>query len=212
MTKGCESRCALSLSRRSSNLRNRNTMKIIYAILTMTVLGLVQSSHASALSGPILDSANGHFYYLLASDTWSNSEAQAVALGGHLVTINDSAEETFVYNTFSAYGGVNRTLWIGLSDPTHTGNYVWSSGDPVTYTDWSPGEPNDYAGLEHYATIFPPNDPRANSWNDIQNSGYGGDGTFVGPYGVVEVVPEPTSAVLLLVGIVYWKRRTASTC
>src|SRR5262249_49975762 len=119
-------------------------MKIIHLLLAAFTLAVAQSGFAaSPISSAIFDPANGHSYYLLSFDTWSNSEAEAVTLGGHLVTVNDAAEQAFVYTTFSSYGAANHNLWIGLSDPTHTGNYVWSSGAPITYTDWSPGEPNN---------------------------------------------------------------------
>jgi hypothetical protein len=91
-------------------------MKIIYSVLAAFTLAGVQSGFsATPISSAIFNPANGHFYYLLSYDTWSNSEAEAVTLGGHLVTINDAAEENFVYDTFSTYGGVNHNLWMGLS-------------------------------------------------------------------------------------------------
>jgi RHS repeat-associated protein len=85
---------------------------------------------------------NGHTYLLTGSSlTWSQAEAYAQALGGHLVTINDSAENEWVRTTFSGlFGG----LWIGLNDSVQEGNWVWSSGQGVAYTNWSSGEPNNY--------------------------------------------------------------------
>src|SRR6187401_3345421 len=48
------------------------------------------------IAGPFTNAANGHFYYLLAAATWINSEATAVFYGGHLVTINNAAENQWV--------------------------------------------------------------------------------------------------------------------
>ena len=94
------------------------------------------------------ESYNGHIYYLLEEDTWYNSEAEAVSLGGHLVTINDAAEDAWVYNTFKgkvedilgvgAYGG---SLWIGFHDQDRDHTWEWISGEPVTYINWAPGQP-----------------------------------------------------------------------
>src|SRR6478672_1362124 len=52
------------------------------------------------LAGPITNAANGHFYYLLQPSCWTDAEATAVSMGGHLVTENDAAEDTWIENTF----------------------------------------------------------------------------------------------------------------
>ena len=58
---------------------------------------------AGILSGPAINPGPGHTYYLLTQNTWTASEAEAVTLGGHLVTINDSAENDWVLNTFNRH-------------------------------------------------------------------------------------------------------------
>src|SRR5688572_5246664 len=123
---------------------------------------------SKALAAPeIIASAtyNGHTYHLLSSDNWTNSETFAQALGGHLVTINDDAESAFVFNTFTEKGKLNRGLWIGLNDLANEGSFVWSSGEPVTFTKFAVGEPNNGSG-ENYVHIFYPSDSRAPYWND----------------------------------------------
>lgn len=156
-----------------------------------------QTSAQEVLAGPILNEANGHFYYLLSQATWEDSEAAAIRLGGQLVTISDAAENNWVFDTFNGFGGGNLSLWIGFTDRAQEGVFVWSSGEPVTFTGWGAGEPNNGAGgpVEHYAYIQgfnsgqPTLPPR--SWNDIPN--------VSGPNGVVEVttprltitIPEP---------------------
>ena len=34
--------------------------------------------------------------------------------------------------------------WLGFNDLTTEGTWVRETGEPVTYTNWAPGEPNDY--------------------------------------------------------------------
>lgn len=57
-----------------------------YFVLLVTLVLALASARAGVIAGPLTNPANGHLYYLLDADTWTNSEAQAVALGGHLVT------------------------------------------------------------------------------------------------------------------------------
>ncbi len=124
-----------------------------------------------------LNPATGHYYvYVEDGMSWADAEAHAVSLGGHLVTINDSAENDWVVATFGTW------YWIGLSDIAVEGVWVWSSGEPVTYTNWFPSEPNDYLG-EDFAEIE--NRPPI-GWNDIP----GGEGASVVE---AEVAPLPTS-------------------
>jgi len=101
----------------------------------------------SAITAPIF-TYNGKFYLLSNAGTWTQAQAQAVSLGGNLVTVNDAAENEFLVNTF---GGTER-LWIGLTDEVTEGTFKWANGEAVTYTNWNPGEPNnfnneDYVGL-----------------------------------------------------------------
>lgn len=177
---------------------------------TETALGLVVvcllstglAARAEVLAGPITNLANGHSYYLLAPDTWTQAEAEAVSLGGHLVTINNAAEDAWVYDTFASYGDVARALWIGLfqlpGSAEPDAGWVWASGEAVTYTSWNMGEPNDLGGNQNYAHIYPPNDPggRARLWNDIQNvASQTIQGVMLHHHGVVEVVPNPVTGL-----------------
>jgi hypothetical protein len=151
------------------------------------------------ISGPIVNPANGHTYYLLSSDTWTASQAAAVSLGGNLVTINDAAEQTWVFGTFAGFGGAtNRFLWIGLNDVAAEGTFVWVSGEPLGFTNWAVGEPNNNNGNEDYVAMFPILFSTG-EWNDFNNGPFEG---FLSS-GVVEVapVPEPTTIVMAFSGL-----------
>ncbi len=72
--------------------------------------------------------STGHWYRLTATGlTWTQAEQAAVALGGHLVTINDSAENDWVFAHFGASGVL--PLWIGLKQvpgsPEPAGGWAW---------------------------------------------------------------------------------------
>src|SRR5438045_3064478 len=94
----------------------------LFLACVSALLALASTAHATVIVGPILNPANGHSYYLLETAAWTASEAEAATVGGHLVTINDLAEEQWVYATFSSYQGVSRALWIGLTDAASEGN------------------------------------------------------------------------------------------
>ncbi len=107
-------------------------------------------------AGPIIYAANHHQYFLLDPASWTDAEATAVAMGGHLVTVNDQEEHRWLYRTFSSYDGIDRALWIGLTDPDPSmspntdgwmNHFVWSSGMPITFFCWSgSGQTNYGAG------------------------------------------------------------------
>lgn len=144
------------------------------------------------LAGPILNPANGHDYYLLTPASWTDSESQAQTLGGHLVTVDDAAENDFVFQQFTTYGGVQRALWIGLNDQAVEGTYVWASGEPVTYLNWKVNEPNDALGAEDFVMMYCPAFGFGGTWNDLANqpASTGCEpAEGIPPNGVVEVVP-----------------------
>ena len=178
----------------------------------------VAAASADVLVGPVVNPANGNTYYLLDQSTWTDAEAEAQTLGGHLATVNDSAEHQWIFSTFGDLASTDgRNLWIGLNDADSEGTFVWSSGDAASYRNWRPGEPNNNTGSgdgEDYALIWSKKIDATGRWNDGPN----GDGTitpvtgqFAGtPFGVVEVVPEPTTAGLLAVaslGLLARRRR-----
>jgi hypothetical protein len=181
-------------------------MKTI-AIITMLTLAshvLAQSTigPVTPLSPEIIDPVNGYTYLLLSQGDWTDSEAEAEALGGHLATIDNQAEEDWIYGIFSGYGGQLHALWTGLNDLASPSNFVWASGAPVTYTDWADGQPYnaiqpaDYAAMYHTEHIGSAASEWT-AWGDLNT-------TLVGePFnGVVEVVPEPSIMSLLIVGLV----------
>lgn len=101
---------------------------------------------------------NLHSYYRsTGSMTWTDAKQACINMGGHLVTIANSAEQTFVFNTWPSG-------WIGFNDEASEGTFVWVTGEPVLYTNWNPGEPNN-AGNEDYAQFV-----GGGKWNDLPNT------------------------------------------
>ena len=144
-------------------------------------------------------------YHLLESSTWTEAEAAAQSLGGHLETINDAAEEDWVWTTFNPNG--TSLIWIGMNDIAVEGVLVWSSGEPVTYTNWATDQPTSQTNplaagdTEDYIQMGYGSVPYPKHWNDLSNYS-----TWAGSplHGVVEVpgVPEPSSIVMVIIGLV----------
>lgn len=194
-----------------------NTQKFKQPLLLAIAMVVTDaSSQAASLTGPVYNPANGHNYYLLSPSTWSAAESEALGLGGHLVTVNDSAENAWLQSTFSVYGGIRRDLWIGLNDFASNGNYVWASGETPAYTNWTWDNPNDFGNQSVvflYSGPSPGNLPHiagwaAGQWDTYDDSAtyyHNGEGTrFIA--GVVEV-PEPSAmAITLLAAFSYVTR------
>jgi len=179
-------------------------MKTLLRSLAL-ILFPAASAFAGLLSGPIYNFANGHTYYLLTTSPWTTSEAEAISLGGHLVTVNNAAENNFLLSTFSNYGGVERALWTGLNDAAVEGTFVWSSGEIAAYRNWEAGQPDNGSGFypsENYVLVWPSPGPRSPGfWNDYIDSNTFPD-MNLNVFGVVEVVPEPSIMGLFTCGLV----------
>src|SRR5687767_4142794 len=102
-------------------------MRVSVLVFASIVAMSVSPARATQLAqGPIYNPDNGHQYYLLTRGAWVAAEAFAVSMGGHLVSINDAAEQDWVYNTFGEPSGTDRFLWIGLVDQDLDGNLRWT--------------------------------------------------------------------------------------
>ena len=179
-------------------------------LLVGIVLALALPAEASVVYGPVTNAANGHWYYLLGEDTWENSQAAAIKLGGDLVTVNDQTEQDWVLSTFASYGGTNRSLWIGLREVGMEGNYQWVSGEPLIYTHWDQGEPNNGLGgscaPESYVHMIKPDNGHGRPpgvWNDIASPARCVTG-YDPVHGVVEVDPTPRLLIQVAVVEISW--------
>src|SRR5262249_36182309 len=170
-------------------------MSRILALLSLVATALFCVPTADAI---ILDSLvyNGHRYYLISENSATGAAAEAQSIGGYLATINNEAEHDFLWDTWKGSLGTGLGLWIGLE---RTGwqqsTFAWMNGEPVIFTYWAPGEPNN--GRGNYEEDYVNMDSRFSSngmWNDVPNEGP----NWKSARGIVEVnAPEVSTLVLL---------------
>lgn len=96
-----------------------------------------------------------------AGISWSNAENACATWGGHLVTIDNVAENTAVRSLVTTYCGANTTAWIGLNDLISEGQYVWIGGGAPGYTNWASGEPNNVGNEDVVHMLV------SGQWNDL---------------------------------------------
>ena len=129
--------------------------------------------------------ATGHWYAQTEPMTWVEAEVYAHTVGGNLVTINDQAEQDWLATTFT-----DGKLLIGYTDQSGEELWYWSSGEPATYTDWVPGEPNNCGGdgtecLDEDIAVMNWVDPDGVvGWNDLSTDAW--------LSAIVEVSRDPT--------------------
>ncbi len=111
--------------------------------------------------GAIKNPATGNWYFLTPSPmTWVDAEITATQNGGHLVTVNDSAEQQWIQTNFPS-----QNMLIGLQRGLTGDGWQWISGENASYRNWYPGEPNNAGGSEPYGSIT----TSSGLWNDTNS-------------------------------------------
>jgi hypothetical protein len=163
------------------------------------------------------DGGNGHGYEVVpvpGGIGWNVARSQARGRGGYLASVNSAEENAFIYNlvNFPEYWHIVEPAprryfgpWLGgvqaPGAPTPAANWSWDDGTPMTYTNWVPGQPDDFNGNnEIYAHFFGRDalGGRTPMWNDAIDPPNGG---IVIAY-VVEYIPEPAGLAFLGVAAV----------
>lgn len=176
----------------------KKTLAIVGALACLTLAGFAPGQAAF-----VFNPGTGHYYDVTDTNIgWEEAEAEAILKGGHLVAIQDAAEESWLVGTFGS-----ERFWIGFTDKASEGTWLWSSGDPVTYVNWASGEPNNATPPEwgeDYAVM----NWSGPAWNDWDKERY----DYYPIHGIIEVsaVPLPASILLFgsaLLGLLPWRRK-----
>jgi hypothetical protein len=122
-----------------------------------------------------MGSFGGHGYYK-STNTYLWPVARDIArliggpgFNGHLATLTSAEENNFVYNQIKGSG---YSPWIGLFNTGRQGRFRWVHGGSLRYSNWAPGEPNNYGGnAQHVAEPYVQMSGANGTWND-QRSDY----------------------------------------
>jgi len=144
------------------------------------------------------DGGNGRYYRLTQGAYEAPmAEQEAIALGGHLVSVESAAEQVFLNRTF-VKGALERApFWIGLGDARIEGRWEWMGGVAGTYRNWAQGEPNG-GSFESYVAMnwgwaWGPSD-LIGTWRDVPLGGTSlNEERSDGPYfGIIETAEDPS--------------------
>lgn len=175
-------------------------------LLFIATLSIACWLPAYSCAAPIFNQATGHWYDTVMGD-WFTAEANAIALGGHLVTINNAEEQAWLNSKFDT----SILYLIGLNDIANEGNWAWVNREPVTYANWWIGEPNNWTTAEDVAVMNWQGNGRWNDWcSSCSNIGIAEFATGSVAEFATGSVPEPGTLLLLIsgmTGLFVWKRR-----
>ena len=108
-------------------------------------------------TGARIDPATGHCYVAFASVVnWQTAQRACQGRGGALVSISSSTENDIVRTLATTES------WIGLTTPPATPHkFAWSSGDPLGFVGWAPGQPDNAGNVEECVSSNP------DGWHDV---------------------------------------------
>jgi gliding motility-associated-like protein len=132
-------------------------------------LALIRSTLTNAGNIELLGMNNSCSLYFINPQFMTGPQAQTYAqsFGANLISVQSATENADLVQALSNQGYSSNVIWIGYSDATTEGSFVWYDGAPLSYSNWAPGEPNDAGGNEDCTQIYPDG-----SWNDLNCAGY----------------------------------------
>lgn len=86
----------------------------------------------------IVNPANGHAYKWVACNDREDAQVQAADEEAHLVTITSETEQIWLETVFG-----RGPYWIGLTDVLKEGEWIWETGEPVTYINWGKNDEDE---------------------------------------------------------------------
>lgn len=100
------------------------------------------------------------YKYSSQSLTWSAAKTDCEKMGSMLAVVDSKEKQNAIATQFK-----NKRFWIGLyRDPKDTSRWLWVDGSRLSFSNWGPGEPNNYRGwFEGCGEVWP-----SGRWNDAR--------------------------------------------
>ena len=108
--------------------------------------------------------------------SWADAKAYCERLGGHLAVITSEEEQNAVKNAIQISSSEKSYFWLG-GKRNDDGVFEWVTGEPMAYTNWSAGEPNNTDNNEPCIMSY-----KGGAWNDtneLSNTGVISDMGFI---------------------------------
>ncbi|KAI4583919.1 hypothetical protein MJG53_007198 [Ovis ammon polii x Ovis aries] len=96
------------------------------------------------------------YYFGEGAKKWIQARYACEDLDGRLVSIHSPEEQDFLTKRANWRGS-----WIGLRDLDIEGEFIWMDNQPLDYSNWQPGEPNDGGQGENCVMML-----GSGKWND----------------------------------------------
>ena len=134
---------------------------------------------------PVTENGNGNSYELVTSPTsllWSEAQALAFAMGGHLATLTSPEENAFVFDNLAQSSALYYNgfwgPWLGgyqdVNAPDYSepdGGWRWVTGEVWDWQHWDPGQPDNSSGDDRLHFVArPPEGIPLGEWNDWPGS------------------------------------------
>jgi hypothetical protein len=104
----------------------------------------------------------GHYYKIIDTPmTWHLAKEYCEKMGGHLARIESDKEQEFVQTLLG--NNSNAFYFIDGTDEEKEGDWRFSDGKPIQYTNWEIKQPDNYLNAEHYLRLLGAN----RKWTDM---------------------------------------------
>jgi hypothetical protein len=125
-------------------------------------------AQAPANSAPL---SNKRYEVVDQSTSWTKAKAEAEKRGGYLAVITSAQEQETIANMVKMTG-TKRGYWLG-GYCERDRIWKWVNNEPMNYTNWAPGEPNNANGGQQNKMAmmripYPPQ--KIGQWDDENNN------------------------------------------